>query len=194
MWVSKLETVYFSASSLRFHKMTVLGAIIAGGASRRFGGDKAATLLGGKALIDHVIDALAPQVDALIIVGREWGGYPSVSDHPFPCGPLSGLCAAMRAARSQGHDNVLSAGCDVLPLAPDLLRALIGDGPAVIEGQRLLGLWPSALAEALETHIISQPDHSLRHWVAVSGAREVASSQMLHNLNTTEDLARYPLL
>jgi molybdenum cofactor guanylyltransferase len=171
--------------------MTVLGAIIAGGASKRFGGDKAATLLGGKALIDRVIDALSPQVDALVIVGRTWGNHPSVDDHPFSCGPLSGLCAAMRWARGQGYDHVLSAGCDVLPLAPDLLRALEGDGPAVIAGQRLLGLWPSALAEALEAHIRAQPNHALRHWIEVSGAREVASSATLYNMNTPEDLAHY---
>ncbi len=165
--------------------------MIVGGASRRFGGDKAAALLGGKPLIDHVIDALAPQVDGLVIVGREWGGHVSVADHPFSCGPLSGLCAAMRSARAQGHDHVLSAGCDVLPLAPDLVRSLKGDGPAVIAGQRLLGLWPSALAEVLEAHILAQPNYSLRHWVEVSGAREVASSVRLHNLNTQEDLAGY---
>lgn len=169
----------------------MLGAIIAGGASRRFGGDKAVALLGGKALIDHVIDAFLPQVDALVIVGREWGGHTSIDDHPFSCGPLSGLCAALYWARSQGHDHVLTAGCDVLPLAPDLLRSLAGDGPAVIVGQRLLGLWPSSLAERLEPHILSQSDYSLRHWVDVSGAREVASSVMLYNVNTAEDLAGY---
>jgi molybdopterin-guanine dinucleotide biosynthesis protein A len=172
--------------------MTVLGAIIAGGESRRFGGDKAAAQLGGKALIEHAIDALLPQVDALVIIGRQWQDYPSVDDHPFACGPLSGLCAALRLARSNGHDHVLSAGCDVLPLAPDLLLSLEGDGPAVIAGQRLIGLWPSALAERLEAHILTQSNYSMRHWVKLSGAREVVSSVALYNLNTPQDLAGYP--
>lgn len=169
----------------------MLGAIIAGGAARRFGADKAAALLGGRALIDHVIDALSPQVDALIIAGREWDGYLSVDDYPFRCGPLSGLCAALRWANSQGHDHVLASGCDVLPLPSDLLSCLMGDGPAVVAGQRLLGLWPSRLAERLEAHIVDQGDHSLRHWAEISGAREVASSVTLHNMNTAEDLAQY---
>jgi molybdenum cofactor guanylyltransferase len=169
----------------------VLGAIIAGGESKRFGGDKAAALLNGKALIEHAIDALSPQVDALVIVGREWREHPSIDDYPFSCGPLSGLCAAMRWACSQGHDHVLTAGCDVLPIPPDLLGTLDGDGPAVIAGQRLLGLWPSALAEALEAHIRKQSNHALRYWIEVSGAREVASSVRLYNLNTVEDLVGY---
>ena len=174
--------------------MTVLGAIIAGGMSRRFGGDKAVALLGGKALIDHAIDALAPQVDALVMVGRTWGGHSSVDDHPFSCGPLSGLCAALRSARDQGHDHVLTAGCDVLPIPPTLRGALEGDGPAVVAGQRLLGYWPSAMAEPLEAHIRAQTDYSLRHWIALSGARSVALVPPLHNLNTVEDLARFEAL
>jgi molybdenum cofactor guanylyltransferase len=174
--------------------MTVLGAIIAGGASRRFGGDKAAAQLAGKPLIDHAIVALACQVDALVIVGREWGGHLSVADHPFSCGPLSGLCAAMRLAHAQGHDHVLSAGCDVLPLAPDLLSSLEGDGPAVIAEQRLLGLWPSALAGQLEAHILTQPDYSLRYWIEISRAREVPSSVTLYNMNTAVDLANYDMI
>jgi molybdenum cofactor guanylyltransferase len=176
----------------------VLGAIIAGGPSRRFGGDKAGALLGGKALIEHVIDALLPQVDALVIVGRAWGGHPLVEDYPFACGPLSGLCAVLRSARDQGHDHVLTAGCDVLPIPPTLRGALAGDGPAVIAGQRLLGLWPSALADRLEAHIRAQSNHganyALHHWIALSGARSVTLATPLHNLNTAEDLARFEAL
>jgi molybdenum cofactor guanylyltransferase len=176
----------------------MLGAIIAGGQSRRFGGDKAAALLGGKVLIEHVIDALWPQVDALVIVGRAWGGHPIVEDYPFSCGPLSGLCAALRSARDQGHDHVLTAGCDVLPIPPTLRGVLAGEGPAVIAGQRLLGFWPTALADMLEAHIRAQPDYSpnyaLRHWIALSGARSVALATPLHNLNTPEDLARFEAL
>jgi molybdenum cofactor guanylyltransferase len=100
-------------------------------------------------------------------------------------------CAALRFAQAQGHQYVLTSGCDVLPLAPDLLHSLKGEGPAVIAGQRLLGLWPTALAETLEAHILTQPDYSLRHWVKLSGAREVASSLTLYNVNTAEDLVRY---
>ena len=178
--------------------MTVLGAIIAGGQSRRFGGDKAAALVGGKALIQHAIDALAPQVNALVIVGRAWGGHPSVEDHPFACGPLSGLCAALRSARDQGHDHVLTAGCDVLPIPPTLRSALEGDGAAVVAGQRLLGLWPSAMAGPLEAHIHAQSNHAanyaLHHWIALSGARSVTLATPLHNLNTAEDLARFQAL
>ena len=58
--------------------MKRLGAIIAGGKATRFGSDKAAALLNGRPLIEHVADGLREQVDALIVCGvhgREWNGW-----------------------------------------------------------------------------------------------------------------------
>jgi molybdopterin-guanine dinucleotide biosynthesis protein A len=48
----------------------ILGAIIAGGQSRRFGGDKGAAKVGGRALLDHVVAGMIPQCDDLIICER----------------------------------------------------------------------------------------------------------------------------
>ena len=46
----------------------IAGIILAGGQARRLGGlDKASTTLGGKPLIEHVIDRVRPQVSSLII-------------------------------------------------------------------------------------------------------------------------------
>lgn len=173
--------------------MRLLGAIIAGGESRRFGGDKAAALLRGRTLIDHVIAALAPQVDALVVCGRDWPGIVAVADRPAPhMGPLGGLCGALHYAAANGFDAVLTAGCDVLPV-PDL-RVLAGPVAAVVDGQRLLGFWPVALASALDRHLADQADRSIRKWVILSGARSVAYPMLLHNLNTHEDLAHYAAL
>jgi molybdopterin-guanine dinucleotide biosynthesis protein A len=47
--------------------MKVLGVIIAGGKSSRMGQDKALMVWRGKALIAHVAERLAPQVDALVV-------------------------------------------------------------------------------------------------------------------------------
>jgi molybdopterin-guanine dinucleotide biosynthesis protein A len=60
--------------------MTLLGAIFAGGASRRFGSDKALADIGGVALLERVAARLRPQCDALVVVGREWPGLESVAD------------------------------------------------------------------------------------------------------------------
>jgi molybdenum cofactor guanylyltransferase len=168
----------------------LLGAIIAGGGSRRFGGDKAAALLNGRALIDHVADALRPQVDALIVCGRDLPGLDSVADRPTAdMGPLGGLCAALHYAAQHKYDAVLTAGCDVLPV-PDL-RALVRPTATVVKNHWLFGYWPVALAPALDHHLATQSDRSMRHWIAVSGAREIDCDVAFHNLNTRDDFALY---
>jgi molybdenum cofactor guanylyltransferase len=168
--------------------MKRLGAIIAGGQSRRFGSDKAAVLIEGKALIDHVAGGLRPQVDALVVVGREWPGLISIPDRPNPqMGPLGGLCGAMHYAQQEGFDLVLTTGCDTLPVAD---YSKLGDAPvpAVVLGQRLSGIWPISLAGQLEAHLLAQTNWSVRHWMAICGAVEVDLEMEFHNLNRTSDL------
>ena len=169
-----------------------LGAIIAGGKSTRFGGDKGGALLNGKALIDHVAAALRPQCDEIIICGREWPGIESHADQPAPdMGPLGGLNAALHVAQQKGYDAVLTAGCDVLPV-PHFDES--EQGPWVIAGHYLFGCWPSSLADELGDHLAKQTDHSMRHWIALCGARQIGSNGEFHNLNNRADFEQYALM
>ena len=165
----------------------LLGAVLAGGQSRRFGSDKALALLAGKPLIDHVIDRLAVQVAALVVVGRDYPGVDSLFDRPGPgLGPLGGLNAALAYAAANGFDAILTSGCD-LPGVPLDLAVRLEAGPAVAAGQPLLGLWPTSLAAHLDRHLAAGGDRSLRRWVAQAGAREVDLG-LFRNVNTISDL------
>jgi molybdopterin-guanine dinucleotide biosynthesis protein A len=94
-----------------------VGAIIAGGKSRRFDGDKALAVLNGKALLDHVVDGISPSSDALVVCGRNWRDLTMLADRPSSgVGPLAGLSAALYYAFMKEYDFVLSATCDVLPV------------------------------------------------------------------------------
>ncbi|MGI4879557.1 MAG: molybdenum cofactor guanylyltransferase [Janthinobacterium lividum] len=169
--------------------MSVLGAVLAGGASRRFGSDKALAEWRGLPLIAHVIDRLRPQVGALVVVGRDHPGEVSIPDRPLPgLGPLGGLNAALHHARDAGFDAVLTSGCD-LPRLPRDLREELGAGPAYVAGQPLLGLWPAELAPLLDLHLRSSADRSLRGWIALVGARAVDLGTVL-NVNRPDDLPR----
>ena len=168
--------------------MKILGAIIAGGASTRFGSDKAAALLQGRPLLDHVIAGMKCRVDALVILGRDWPELSRVEDKPASgLGPLGGLCGALDYARNNGFDAVLTAGCDVLPVAMSLE---IGQ---VIDGHYLMGLWPTGLAEPLLTHLKSGSDRSIRHWIDSCGMQLVKADQIYYNFNTPDALASYEL-
>ena len=207
--------------------MKFLGAIIAGGQARRFGSDKAAAQVDGRALLDHVADGLRGQVDALVVVGRDWRGMESIADRPGPDqGPLGGICAALHHAQENGFDAVLTAGCDTLPVPEDLLSRLLnsspepGGGPAqLVEGpsrsdgctvapsttplrvavplpvpgrnlkdQPLFALWPATLAPILDAWLATQPDRSMRGWIAHCGALEIATDTLFHNINRPADL------
>jgi molybdopterin-guanine dinucleotide biosynthesis protein A len=167
--------------------MKLLGAILAGGASTRFGSDKALALFAGKPLLQHAIDALAPQVDTIVIVGHDWPGFARVDDLPAPgLGPIGGLCGALGHGLLHGFDAVLVAPCDTLGLPADLATRL-GPGPAVARGQRSIGLWPSNLAPALLARLTSGGSRALHVWVEACEAREVDCGP-LHNINHPDDL------
>ena len=167
--------------------IAVLGAVLAGGASRRFGSDKALAEWRGKPLIEHVISRMRPQVHALIVVGRDHPGEASIPDRPAGLGPLGGLCAALRHAAAEGYYAVLTSGCD-LPELPLDLREALGIGPSFVLGQPLLALWPTALAGVLDLHLTRSEDHSLRGWVALTGARGIDLGP-IRNVNRPKDLA-----
>lgn len=170
--------------------MTRLGAILAGGRSSRFGSDKGEAMLDGRRLVDHVVASLNMQCDELVIVGREWPGLTSLADRPYAGeGPLGGLCAALHYASAHGHDEILCAGCDTLPVPPDLAERL-APGPAVVDGHWLLGLWPAALAGDLDRWLACQQDRAIRAWMRHAGARTVQMQEIFVNINTPDALAQ----
>ncbi|MBW8754601.1 MAG: molybdenum cofactor guanylyltransferase [Sphingomonadales bacterium] len=168
----------------------VLGAVLAGGGSRRFGSDKALALLHGKPLVVHAAEALARHALEVVLCGRRMESFSSLADRPTPdMGPLGGLNAALHHAAGQGFAGVLCTGCD-MPVFPDALaQALIGKGPAIVENQYLMGYWPAALAPALDTHLAGETDRSVRAWLAVARPRIVPAPE-LPNINTQKDLRR----
>lgn len=167
----------------------ILGAVLAGGQSRRFGSDKALATIGDTRLIEHVIAALTPQVDALVLCGRAWPGVATIPDRPEPgLGPLGGLNAALHHALDQGFAGVLCVPVDVHPIPPDLRSLLAGEVPCTLLHQHAIGYWPATLAPLLDRQLASGA-RSIRAWQAASGAHTLDDAALkLRNINTLEDL------
>nr|WP_243446061.1 NTP transferase domain-containing protein [Polymorphobacter fuscus] len=164
-----------------------MGAVLAGGAASRFGSDKASALFDGRPLIDHVIAALAPQVDGLVVVGRDWPGHVRVDDLPVAgLGPLGGLCGALLHGLHHGFDAVLCAPCDTVGLPGDLVTRF-GAGPTVARGQRSIGLWPASYGPTLLARLTSGGSRALHVWATSTEAREVDCGP-LRNINRPADL------
>jgi molybdenum cofactor guanylyltransferase len=107
----------------------VIGALLAGGASRRFGSPKAHALLAGRPLACHAVAALRITVGTVALISPDASladrvGLPRVDDDPRGAGPLAGVLAALAWAESRGAHAILVLSCD-LPLVPAaLLRQL----------------------------------------------------------------------
>jgi molybdopterin-guanine dinucleotide biosynthesis protein A len=170
----------------------ILGAVLAGGGSRRFGSDKALAELDGQTLIGRAIDGLSACVETVAVCGREIEGLLSLPDRPrSDIGPLGGLNAALHHAASHGFAGVLCTGCDMPVFPRELAAALIGEGAAIVEGQHLLGYWPSSLALVLDAHLEAGSDRSLKAWFAVAQPRHVVPDMALPNINTPADLEAF---
>lgn len=168
--------------------MQILGAVLAGGRSSRFGSDKAmARMRDGRTLLDHAVAGLAPHVVKVVICGRNDG----LPDRPAPdMGPLGGLNAALHHAAAHGFAGVLTTGCD-MPFYPSPLPLpLLSKSAAVLEGQPLIGWWPTDLAAELDAHLAEENNRSLFGWMERIGARRVAVPGLtLPNINRPQDLA-----
>lgn len=173
----------------------LLGALIAGGLSRRFGSDKALASWQGRPLIEHAADALFPHVDDLIICGRAHGRMTVVADRPGPnMGPLGGLNGALHHARAHGFDAVLTVGCDTPLLPESLLEQLAASsGAAILSSLPVIGFWPSALADRLDGFLAQDRKHAVRAWAADVGAGVIETPD-LPNVNEPADLAALKLV
>lgn len=172
----------------------LLGAVLAGGRSSRFGSDKAlARLPDGRTLLDHAIAALSPHVATMVICGRSHDGMASLVDRPAPgMGPLGGINAALHHALEQGFTAVLTTGCDMPVYPAALVPALVGEGPAILEGQPLLGYWPAALAPLLDAHLAGDNNRSVFGWLDHVQTRIVAlPGLVLPNINRPADFAAF---
>lgn len=167
----------------------ILGAVIAGGRSSRFGSDKAMALWRGVPLIEHVIAQLDPMVDELVICGREVDGRHGIPDRPVAgLGPLGGLDAALHHAARSGFDRVISAGCDT-PLLPVRLleRLRASRGGAYLASLPIVGAWPAGLAGALDDFLREDRKHSIKAWADLVSA-EAIDWPGLPNVNEPGDL------
>ena len=170
--------------------MRTLGVVLAGGRSTRFGSDKAEALLGGRPLLDHALDALRPQCDAVAVAGRDTPLAVAIADWPAPdAGPLGGLAGALRHAHANGFEQVLSIPVDAALLPPDL-RMLLEPAPACLASQPVIGLWPISASAAIEDILAGPGSHALRAFADRIGARLVTSAAAPANINTPQDLAR----
>lgn len=167
----------------------IAGVVLAGGKSRRMGGgDKALLELGGRTILDHVIERARPQVSTLVINANgdparfSRFGLPVIADViEGHAGPLAGVLTGLEWAAAKFPDCVWVAtfASDAPFLSLDLvarLRAAVErDGAdmacASSAGRRhpVFGLWPVALVGPLRHAVFDQAIRKVDIWTARYG-------------------------
>jgi molybdopterin-guanine dinucleotide biosynthesis protein A len=187
----------------------VTGVIQAGGKSMRMGGQPKALLeLGGRRIIERVLDAVAPVVDDVLIVTNTpalyaFLGVPMVPDVYPDHGSLGGIFSGLTAAAGEVVFNV---ACDMPFLHSPVVRLIVaraGEADVVIPrvGEQLEtmhALYAKACLPHIETRlkagrfkivglfedvrIVEIPEEEV--------ARHRAPDVVFMNVNTPEELAR----
>lgn len=183
------------------------GVVLAGGLARRMGGgDKPLRLLGGRPMLDHVLDRLAPQVAAIALNANgeaaRFAAYAlpvwadTLPDHP---GPLAGILAAMEASPLPW---VVTVPGDSPFLPRDLVARLhrVREAAGVALACAASGgfthppiaLWPTSLAADLRA-AITAGERKIDRWTARHGVATAewptAPHDPFFNANTPEELA-----
>lgn len=107
-----------------------LGAILAGGQSRRFGSPKAGALVDGAPMIERVRQALEAVLPDLVVIADPGDehlprGLPAIGDLRPGLGPVGGIHTALHRARDRERPGAVCVACDMPFLSAGLLRELI---------------------------------------------------------------------
>ena len=104
----------------------LLGAVLAGGASRRFGRDKAAEVVGGVTLVDRAARTLAEVFAEVVVVSSRdaVSDWPSIPDLRPPCGPLGGIEAALQRAGERRLEGAFVLACDLPLVTAETVRTI----------------------------------------------------------------------
>jgi molybdenum cofactor guanylyltransferase len=189
--------------------VTLTGLVLAGGAGRRMGRDKAVIELHGERLADRAARRLRTCcAEILVAPGSrrplEVAGARVVADAAGH-GPLAGIVGGLQAATTE---LLAVVGVDMPDLSPELFMAMAGrwDGEAgvvpVVDGvlQPLHALYATAWASRF-AQLLAGGEGSAQRALTSLGAKVVGpdvwqpldpDAAFARGLNSPEDLAEYP--
>jgi len=167
----------------------ILGVVLAGGQSTRFGSDKALAELGGRTLLARAYDTLGGFCELVVVAGRDKAPGHAIPDWPRPgMGPLAGIAAGLHLAQDENYEAVLTCGVDSVNMPENLLE-LLSPAPAYLADQPVVGLWPTGACATLERILEGDGRHSMLAFAEAVGARAVKTKSQSANINTPADLA-----
>ena len=186
----------------------ILGVVLAGGKSKRFGEDKSTIKLNDKTLIEHTLDKIKSKLNKIIIVSNDkvLKNYITINDCiDGQLGPLVGVLSAMKWIKDNNYSYnwIITFPCDT-PFfnisiidkfieATKLNDSLLYFVKSEKKRHNIFGLWSIKLIETLEKDIIENNHRKVEKWANKIGVKTINISydniDPFFNINTREDLA-----
>ena len=189
----------------------ILGIILAGGKSSRFGEDKSIAKLGDKTLLDHTIDKIEKEfTETLVISNNKEFNFKNHKIHVVEdciegqLGPLVGILTAMKwvISNKKNYKWIASFPCDTpffdIKLISELKIKVKETSKKLIflnsnkKRHNIFGLWSLGLYEKLES-ALNRGDRKVELWANEIGVKTIDfehenNKDPFFNINTEEEL------
>ncbi len=190
----------------------ILGIILAGGKSSRFGEDKSTTKLGNKTLLDHTVNKIENEFNEILVISnnKEFNFKNNKIHVVEDCiegqlGPLVGILTAMKWVRknNKNYKWIASFPCDTpffdIKLISELKTKVKETSKKLIflnsnkKRHNIFGLWSLDLIEILEEDI-KNGLRKVELWADKIGCENININEekfdRFLNINTKKDLEK----
>ena len=189
----------------------ILGAVLAGGKSQRFGEDKSQVQLGNQLLIDYVLAEIIDVFNEIIIVSNNLIKFNQsekvslIKDFKKNLGPLGGVLSAMKWIKENNKDYqwVSTFPADTpffkKQILEDFLKKIKPEESKLFfiksnnTRHNIFGLWSVDLIDKLEEDL-ENGDRKVENWANSVGVNIVnmnfEKNDPFFNINTKEDLEK----
>ena len=189
----------------------ILGVVLAGGKSQRFGQDKSQVKLNGKILIDYILSEIIDEFKEILIVTNQSISFMSskkitvIEDYKKGLGPLGGILSAMKWIKDNNKEYswISTFPADTPFFTKKELKSFYSD--IKIEDNKLFfikdkntrhnifGLWSLDLMDQLETDLYNG-ERKVEIWANSIGVStvniEYKNINPFFNINTIDDLEK----
>ena len=189
----------------------ILGTVLAGGKSQRFGEDKSQVNLANKLLIDHILSEIIDEFNEVLIVSNnsikfnKFEKITKIEDYKKGLGPLGGVLSAMKWIKTNKREYQWIATFPVD--TPFFKKEILKDFIQKINLEEsdlffiksnntrhnIFGLWSIKLLDKLEKDL-DKGERKVELWANNIGVKiinmEFSNKDPFFNINTKEDLEK----
>jgi len=179
------------------------GIVLAGGASRRMGRDKATLVVRGRTLVERVVTTVGTRCAPVFVVAAPGQELPELSaeilrDEVRGVGPLLATARGLRAAADAGLTWAFVCAVDMPHLNTSIIDELTGAASSTVadvvlpwdgRDHYLAGLYRTALADRADA-LVAAGERSMRALVDAGDTQRIVMEERreLTNVNTPQDL------